>query len=939
MTNPKTAKRAVILSAIAFVLSFAMLVGATLAWFTDSVTVERNRIEAGNLDIELLHSNSFTGEFAPVESDTKLFVNKNGTDILWEPGAASVETFKIVNKGTVALKYEFTITGYDYNTFNGKSLMDALSIYTVDADKNVESGLLKNTTFNGVLLAGETIEVPVGIYWEPTTTDNDFNLKDEANLGGGEYATSDGYALWIDLGINLVATQATHEEDFEDDQYDADAKFPVIVATTEEMTAALADGAQDIFVVGAVEMTVARAGRNTDLKGVNITGASADASLTMLGTGGGLSNVNLKNITVIDSTFYTSENGENAWEFTYLEFDGNNSFVNVAFDDGIFVEGGNSTFVDCSFSGHNNDSSEHGNTTMYGAWVYSGSASFTGCEFFGTRGLKVADQYSGSDVTDVVVDNCFFGPLSEKPGVAVDNRLGSLNLVIKNSTFAGTQPGDGADDSTKGVPYIYENDNRTPDVTTITLENNTVAGYVNDTATLDEALKAGNTTIYLLAGTYNIPASAKGKTLTINGTEGTIIEVVPAGQGEANGQLDYNLDSSTVTFNNVTIKTNNQTYAGYARLSATYNNCTFENQYCLNRDSEFNDCTLNVSGDVYNIWTWGAPNATFNNCTFNSDGKALLLYGTADTHLTVNNCVFNDNGGLTDLKAAIEIGNDYNKTYTLTVNNTTVNGYEINDKGICTFSTLWANKNSMGTDKLTVTVDGVEVYGSNNTKTVYIDSAAGLFAFANDVNVKGNNYSGKTVALTKDIDLENKAWTPIGQTGATEFKGIFDGQGYTIKNLTIDSSAQTGANYSSGLFGWIESHSNQGVTIMNVNVDGASVTGNHNVAVIAGYLYGKVINCHVTNATVVANHANDDACGDKAGVIVGYAGPAVDKVSITDCSATNSTVTAGRDAGQLIGAGYNAGVSNCTATNVTVSANGQCTGANINEALIGRVMG
>ena len=78
--------------------------------------------------------------------------------------------------------------------------------------------------------------------------------------------------------------------------------------------------------------------------------------------------------------------------------------------------------------------------------------------------------------------------------------------------------------------------------------------------------------------------------------------------------------------------------------------------------------------------------------------------------MTINDCVFNDNGGLADLKAAIEIGNDYNSSYELIVNNTVVNGYEINDKGINTGTTLWANKNSMGQDKLNVVVDGVDVY-------------------------------------------------------------------------------------------------------------------------------------------------------------------------------------------------------------------------------------
>lgn len=217
-------------------------------------------------------------------------------------------------------------------------------------------------------------------------------------------------------------------------------------------------------------------------------------------------------------------------------------------------------------------------------------------------------------------------------------------------------------------------------------------------------------TIYLAAGEYIIPSSAKGKTLTIKGTgnpEDVKVAVTKVGGGE---NCDYGFDGSTVTFEGITITTNSSTYIGYARCNGTYKNCVINGTYTLYGDSKFENCTFNVSGDVYNIWTWGAPNATFDGCTFNSDGKAVLLYGTADTKLTINNCTFNDNGGLTDLKAAIEIGNDYGKSYELIVNNTVVNGYEINDKGINTGTTLWANKNSMGTDKLSVTVDGVKVY-------------------------------------------------------------------------------------------------------------------------------------------------------------------------------------------------------------------------------------
>jgi|GEM_PF-1505157 len=236
-----------------------------------------------------------------------------------------------------------------------------------------------------------------------------------------------------------------------------------------------------------------------------------------------------------------------------------------------------------------------------------------------------------------------------------------------------------------------------------------VYGYASDKVTLGDAISAGAKKVYLASGNYIIPAAAQGKTLTIVGSGDTTVAVTKVGTGGEN--CDYGFDGSNVTFENVTITTNSSTYIGYARLNATYNNCTFNGTYTLYGDSVFNNCTFNVSGDVYNIWTWGAPTATFNNCTFNNDGKAILLYGTANTKLTVNGCTFNDNGDDTVTgKAAIEIGNDYGKSYELIVNDTVVNGYAINSNGTPTGTTLWANKNSMGTDKLNVVVDGVEVY-------------------------------------------------------------------------------------------------------------------------------------------------------------------------------------------------------------------------------------
>ena len=238
-----------------------------------------------------------------------------------------------------------------------------------------------------------------------------------------------------------------------------------------------------------------------------------------------------------------------------------------------------------------------------------------------------------------------------------------------------------------------------------------VDDVVSSTETLDEAIAAGSDTIALNAGEYVIPDSAGGKTIAFVGTgapEDTLITA--QNDGATEGNCDYSLRGSKATFENVTITTTGTYFPGYAGCQGTYKNCIINGVFTLYDSSSFEDCTFNISGDLYNVWTWGAAEATFTNCTFNCDGKAMLLYGTANTKLTMNNCVFNDKGGLADLKAAIEIGNDYNKSYELIVNNATVNGFEINDKGINTGTTLWANKNSMGKDKLNVVVDGVDVY-------------------------------------------------------------------------------------------------------------------------------------------------------------------------------------------------------------------------------------
>ena len=88
----KTTKRALFSSVVALILCFSMLVGTTFAWFTDEVKSGTNQIVAGNLDVNLYHSDDNVKN-EPVTVETKLFDDVNPN--LWEPGALAYEILTV----------------------------------------------------------------------------------------------------------------------------------------------------------------------------------------------------------------------------------------------------------------------------------------------------------------------------------------------------------------------------------------------------------------------------------------------------------------------------------------------------------------------------------------------------------------------------------------------------------------------------------------------------------------------------------------------------------------------------------------------------------------------------------------------------------------------------------------------------------------------------
>jgi hypothetical protein len=138
-----------------------------------------------------------------------------------------------------------------------------------------------------------------------------------------------------------------------------------------------------------------------------------------------------------------------------------------------------------------------------------------------------------------------------------------------------------------------------------------------------------------------------------------------------------------------------------------------------------------------------------------------------------------------------------------------------------------------------VIVNGVEYkyYGNGNSaaggyeydetaKLATIYDVDGLKKFAELVN-GGKDFAGETAVLAADIDLAGEEWTPIG-TSSNIFKGTFDGQDHTIKNLVVNGGSES----NKGLFG--VTHDGE---IKNFVVENAKVAGRLNIGVVAGQPY------------------------------------------------------------------------------------------------------
>ena len=197
--------------------------------------------------------------------------------------------------------------------------------------------------------------------------------------------------------------------------------------------------------------------------------------------------------------------------------------------------------------------------------------------------------------------------------------------------------------------------------------------------------------------------------------------------------------------------------------------------------------------------------------------------------------------------------------------------------------------------------------GSGTESDPYqIGTADQLKLFRDIVNGEGGQTQnrGAYAVLTADIDLNNEPWTPIGPDRDSAYTGTFDGQGHTVKNLSVTVNVQPGR---AGLFGCVKDG-----TIRKLTVAGSvSCTANQGwCGGIAGYAMDETIENCASLCTVSCTGI--DA---RVGGIVGLVDYNSRTLIIRDCynigKITGRSDNGSGDAGGICGFYMNGKISNC----------------------------
>lgn len=732
MTNSKNTKKALLGSLLSLVICVSMLIGTTFAWFTDSVTNSNNIVKSGTLDVEMFWKDATASGAQQTYKDASEGAMFNYNK--WEPGYVEAKNIKINNAGTLALKYILNIVA------NGQvsKLADVIDVYYANSELTLASrdlsAMTKVGTLNqvisgalpsvsGDLTAGETDFITVALKMQETAGNDYQNL-----------------AIGTDFSIKLFATQLASEKDSFGNDYDKYAPMQwngktaavTPVGTVYEINTPeeLAWIAEQVNGGNTFSGKTVKLMRDIDLGNKNWTpiGTNADA-VYFAGTFDGGNNT-VYNLYVNQGAGYHAAGLFGAIRGTVknLTVDGA-KITNIS--SGAATDNGTAVVVGSSYGNKNslidkvtvNNATVNGNRYVAGIVGYM-DGTVTNCTVESSEITATPDNLAGSydngdkvggivgymnsdsvKVSDNTVSDTTVTGYRDIGGIVgcANNAAFVTNNTIGNNVTLVQDGTNGLSGTVTTVGSIVGRNNADSNKPVDDGKANITRKVAVSNATqLNSAISRGAGEIVLAAGTYTMPAAAQGKEFTISGTKDTVISVET---------VDTNAGGANVTFDGVTVQGQTSgNYAGYGNgANVNFVDCTINGKISLyGEKASFINCTFNNNND-YSVWTWGGKDVEFIGCTFNSGGKALLIYGEyVQTNIDIIDCVFNDNDTLTTDKAAIEIGSDRaTDAHNINIENVTVNGFA---PGKNTGSNIWANKNSMGKDRLNVVIDGVDVY-------------------------------------------------------------------------------------------------------------------------------------------------------------------------------------------------------------------------------------
>lgn len=291
------------------------------------------------------------------------------------------------------------------------------------------------------------------------------------------------------------------------------------------------------------------------------------------------------------------------------------------------------------------------------------------------------------------------------------------------------------------------------------------------------------------------------------GTVWTIGDLDKDVGGEGNGDCSFD-GCNTVTFRNMTLKSNGADYRGFIRISNTVvENCTLKGKtaYWGYETAKFVNSTFNAPEGDYALWDYSTKAMTFEGCRFNISGKGVNVYveqpSTDARTVEVNGCTVNsDKAG----KAFLNIKNS-TQAFDVTLSGTnTVTGLEANGT---TGSALYQVETTEVTettgnpvtvkakaDDGTVTTlyevkETVEAYVAEVGSTKYKTLQAAIDAAGRNATVKllADTYENVTIAKAMTLDLNG--FTLNGGTVKATPALKVDNCSVTVKD---SSEAQTG---------------------------------------------------------------------------------------------------------------------------------------------------